>query len=329
MSRAFAASGKFEERLVHTGQHYDDQMSAAFFRELDLPAAAINLGIANLPHGAMTGRMVEGIEADLMAARPDAVVVYGDTNSTLAGALAAAKLGIPAIHVEAGMRSGRKDVPEEINRIVADHVCGLLLCSSQAAICHLRKEGLAENARLIGDLMYDVTLFAKDRVSASSVMSRLGVQAGSYSLLTLHRAENMGDPVRLARLIDYAREAGRGYPIVFPVHPRTDAFLKAEGISLGGILPIEPLGYFDFHALIGGCIQVMTDSGGVQKEAYFHARPCITLRDETEWIETIEAGWNRLWTQPTYEMPRRAISDYGTGEAAKAAVSAIANYLSA
>lgn len=327
MSRAFAASGQFEERLVHTGQHYDYQMSEAFFRELDLPAPAVNLGIANLPHGAMTGRMIEGIEADLLARRPDAVLVYGDTNSTLAGALAAAKLAIPAIHVEAGMRSGRPDVPEEINRIVADHVCGLLLCSSEAALQHLAKEGLGAKARLIGDLMYDVTLFASRRVEASGICARLGLAPGGYSLLTLHRAENTGDPARLARLVAYAREAGQGQPIIFPVHPRTDAFLKAEGIALDAITPVEPLGYFDFHALIAGAAQVMTDSGGVQKEAYFHARPCITLRDETEWTETLDAGWNRLWTQPDYRTPRRSIPDYGTGHAAGEAVAAIAGFL--
>ncbi len=220
MSRAFAEDARFDERLIHTGQHFDYAMSEGFFRDLGLPDPAINLGISNLPHGAMSGRMIEGIETDLIANLPDAAIVYGDTNSTLAGALAAVKLGVPAIHIEAGMRSGRLDVPEEINRIVADHVCSLLLCSSEAAMQHLAREGLAAKAMLDGDLMYDVALFAQKRVSASDAVSRLGLLPGAYSLLTLHRAENMNTRARLAKLMDYARQASAGQPIVFPVHPR-------------------------------------------------------------------------------------------------------------
>jgi UDP-GlcNAc3NAcA epimerase len=329
MSRAFAEDARIEERLIHTGQHFDYAMSESFFRDLGLPDPAVNLGIGGLSHGAMTGRMIEAIEADLVAHRPDGVLIYGDTNSTLAGALAAVKLRIPVVHLEAGMRSGRPDAPEEINRIVTDHVSALLLCASHKALGNLEREGLSEKAEIVGDVMYDVTLFAKGRVSAAEAAARLGLQPGSYVLLTLHRAENTGSAPRLKQLLDFARSQSKDRPVVFPIHPRTEEAVRALGVSLDGFRLLPPLGYFEFHGLLSGAAEIMTDSGGIQKEAYFHRVPCTTLRDETEWSETLDAGWNRLWNRPVYAVPRRDIPDYGVGHAAEASVEAIASMLGA
>jgi len=323
MSRAFASDDRFEERLIHTGQHFDFQMSEAFFNELGLPEPAINLGVGSLPHGAMTGRMIEGIEADLLAARPDGVLVYGDTNSTLAGALAAVKQQIPVIHAEAGMRSGRMDVPEEVNRILTDRISSLLLCASQQAMENLERERLAAQAVFTGDLMYDVALVAKEQAAKSGIILGLGISTQQYSLLTIHRAENTGDPERLQSLLDYAKSVSGAWPVVFPLHPRTQSIAQASAIDLSGFETTGPLGYLDFQALLANAAQVITDSGGVQKEAYFHRVPCVTLRDETEWTETLEAGWNRLWTAPQYATPRRTISDYGDGRAAEVSLEAI------
>lgn len=329
MSRAFVRQGRFAERLLHTGQHYDFEMSDSFFQDLELPAPAVNMGIGGLSHGAMTGRMIEAIETDLLAHRPDAVLVYGDTNSTLAGALAAAKLHLPVIHVEAGMRSGRREVPEEINRILADHASDLLLCASRKALENLEAEGLAGKARLIGDVMYDVTLHARSRAICDNTLAEAGLEPGSYVLLTLHRAENTGEASRLEALLSFVHKLADGRPVVFPVHPRTEQAVRTLGVSLQGFRLMPPLGYFGFHALLAGASEVMTDSGGVQKEAYFHRVPCTTLRDETEWTETIDAGWNRLWTRPVYITPRRDIEEYGRGSAAELAVTEILRLLSA
>jgi len=329
MSRAFGMDERFEERLIHTGQHSDFEMSGSFFEELGLPHPALNLGIGNLPHGAMTGRMIEGIEADLLAARPDCVLVYGDTNSTLAGAIAAVKQQIPVIHAESGMRSGRMDVPEEVNRILTDRISTLLLCASRQAMDNLEREGLAARACFTGDVMYDVALFAKDRAAQSVILSGLNVSRGEYSLLTVHRAENTNDASRLKTLLDYAVSDAAGRPIVFPVHPRTRAVAGKAAIDLSRFAATGPLGYLDFQALLAGAGRVLTDSGGVQKEAYFHRVPCVTLRDETEWTETLEAGWNRLWTSANYVTPRREIMDYGDGHAAESSLAAIWSALGA
>jgi UDP-GlcNAc3NAcA epimerase len=326
VSRALGASGAVDEAILHTGQHYDDVMSASFFRELELAAPAWNLGVADLSHGAMTGRMMEGAEAVLARNRPDAVLVYGDTNSTLAGALAAAKLAIPVIHCEAGLRSGRGDAPEEINRIVVDHVSSLLLAPSAQAMRNLDAESLASRAVAVGDVMFDATLFARGKALRDSpVLSQLRLAERSYDVLTLHRAENVDEPQRLERLLDYARVVAGEREVVFPVHPRTRK--RLEGLDLKGLRIAEPLGYLDFHRLLAGAFAVCTDSGGVQKEAYFHGKPCVTLRDETEWVETVEAGWNRLWTTPDYRAPKRSIADYGEGRAAEACVNAMLRLL--
>jgi UDP-GlcNAc3NAcA epimerase len=330
LSRAFRAAGTLDETIVHTGQHYDRHMSDVFFEELEVPAPSRNLGVVEVTHGAMTGRMLEAIETCLADDRPDAVLVYGDTNSTLAGALAAAKMAIPVIHCEAGLRSGRQTQPEEINRILVDHMSALLLCPTWQALRNLEREGLAHRASVIGDVMYDVALFARARsLETSTVLERLGLAAGGFDVLTLHREENTVDKERLRRLLDYAENAARERPLVLPAHPRTQVALRDLGRTLSGVRIVAPLGYLDFHRLLDACVVVHTDSGGVQKEAYFHRKPCVTLRDETEWTETVEAGWNRLWTTGAYNTPRREISEYGDGRAAVSAAAAIAAFIMA
>jgi UDP-GlcNAc3NAcA epimerase len=325
-SRALAADGRFSERLVHTGQHFDDNMSGVFFRDLGIPAPAWNLGLGGGGHGQMTGRMLEALERVFIEAAPDAVIVFGDTNSTLAGALAAAKLGLPAIHVEAGLRSFNRAMPEEINRVLTDHAADLLLAPTRTAMAHLCREGLAERSVFVGDVMYDATLHAAALARhTSDIRRRLGLVDQAYALATVHRAENTDDPGRLAQILAYLRHAADERQVVLPLHPRTAARLGA--VDLGAVRLVEPLPYLDLHALLDGAELVLTDSGGLQKEAYFHRKPCITLRSETEWTETIEAGWNRLWTDTGPARPRRDIDDYGDGRAAEACVEAIARFL--
>lgn len=327
VSRAIAAGGKIDEILVHTGQHYDDNMSEVFFRELAIPAPAHHLGLGGSSHGAMTGRMLERIEAILLSERPDGVLVYGDTNSTLAGALAAAKLHIPVTHVEAGLRSFNKKMPEEINRILTDHVSGLLLCPTRTAVHNLEREGVCENVMMVGDVMHDATLFAIEAGRKSSrIVDTLDLSAG-YGVLTLHRAENTDDETRFRDIIAFVEAEAQGRTIVFPVHPRTRAAMTRYGVKADALKIIDPLGYFDLHRLLADCALVLTDSGGLQKEAYFHRKPCITLREETEWVETVDSGWNRLWTTPGWTSPRTEISDYGAGDAGERCAHEIARLL--
>ena len=328
VARAFAAAG-IEEVMVHTGQHFDANMSEVFFQELEIPEPRYNLDIHGGTHGAMTGRMLAAVEEVLLAEKPDALLIYGDTNSTLAGALAASKLHIPVLHVEAGLRSFNRAMPEEINRIVADHLSALLFCPSQAAVTHLASEGIAKGVHFVGDVMQDATLFAQARASERlRLLAGLGVAPGGYALCTLHRAENTDDPARLRTMIDYLRTAANGQPVIWPIHPRTRGVIDREGIALDGIVITDPVGYFDMHALLAHAAIVLTDSGGLQKEAYFHRVPCVTLRDETEWVETIDAGWNRLWTVEAYREPRTEIADYGDGNAAGRIADLVAGFLS-
>ena len=317
VSRAFLPAPDLTEILVHTGQHFDDNMSAVFFEELAIPAPAYNLGIRGGGHGDMTGRMLGALEEVMVAEAPTAVLVYGDTNSTLAGALAAAKLHIPVVHVEAGLRSFNRRMPEEINRVVADHLSTLLLCPTRTAVGHLRNEGIVEGVHNVGDVMYDATLFA--RVTAaerSNILQRLGLDERGYSLCTVHRAENTDDAERLARVMRFLEEAAGHAPVLFPIHPRTRQAIEHHGLSPKGVHLIDPVGYLDMHRLLSGAVQIFTDSGGLQKEAYFHRVPCVTLRNETEWTETVAAGWNRLWTEADY-CERRDIDEYGDGQAAE------------
>ncbi len=310
-------SARIDEVIVHTGQHFDALMSDIFFDELNIPRPHYNLEINSLRHGSMTGRMLEKIEETLLVEKPDLALVYGDTNSTLAGALAASKIHVPVAHVEAGLRSFNRRMPEEINRVVADHLSALLFCPTSVAVTNLANEGITKGVHRVGDVMYDTTLQSIDRAKQrSSILEDLNLKPKSYAVSTVHRAENTDDPQRFARILAWLATAAKDLPIIMPVHPRTNKLLKARGISETGVRIIEPLGYLDMALLVHNSCAVFTDSGGLQKEAYFHRIPCVTLRDETEWAETVECGWNRLWTTPEYR-PRKEIHEYGDGSSAQ------------
>lgn len=304
------------EHLVYTGQHHDADMAGVFLHELDLPRPSHSLDVHGGTHGQMTGRMLEAIEPALSEIAPDVVLVYGDTNSTVAGALAAVKLGLPVAHVEAGLRSFRRFMPEEINRVVTDHISSWLFCPTTEAVTNLRNEGVTEGVFNVGDVMYDVAIRMGERAERDSVILKtLGLEVGSYSVATVHRAENTDDPDQLRLVFDYLRDHVEGR-VVLPMHPRTEAAARTHGLPLDDFLTTNPVGYLDMTRLVRSARCVYTDSGGLQKEAYFHRVPCVTLRDETEWVETIECGWNRLWTIDEYE-ERREISEYGNGHAAE------------
>jgi UDP-GlcNAc3NAcA epimerase len=297
--KAAAVSRVLRERhrefLVHTGQHYDYEMSGIFFDGLELPRPDSNLEVGSGAHGAQTGAMLKGIEAVLLDERPDYVLIYGDTNSTLAGALAASKLSTPVAHVEAGLRSFNRRMPEEINRVVADHLSDLLLCPSDTAVHNLAVEGITRNTHLVGDVMLDVLNWAKQSLSAkpSEILSRLSLTKQGYLLATVHRSENTDDPARLAAIVNAFNSLQE--TIVFPIHPRTRKVIAGAQLRLEEhVRLIDPVGYLDMVALTGAARMVLTDSGGLQKEAYWLRVPCLTMREETEWVETVEAGWNRL-----------------------------------
>jgi UDP-GlcNAc3NAcA epimerase len=284
-----------DEVLVHTGQHYDAELSAIFFSELGLPRPEHHLSLGGGSNTAQTARMLAALERLLAEEGPDLVLVYGDTNSTLAGALGAAQAGVPVAHVEAGMRSFDRAMPEELNRVLADHAASLLLCSSETAAANLRAEGVAGRIELVGDVMVDVALLLGPRAAArTEVLEAHAVRSGEFLLVTAHRAGNVDDRERLERLVALI-EALPG-PVVLPLHPRTKARLEAAGLldRLARARLTPPLGYLEFTALLHHARAVLTDSGGVQKEAYLAGTPCVTLRSTTEWTETIEAGWNVL-----------------------------------
>ncbi|MBC9877525.1 UDP-N-acetylglucosamine 2-epimerase (non-hydrolyzing) [Bradyrhizobium sp. INPA01-394B] len=316
VSRAIRETDGLTEVMIHTGQHFDPNMSDLFFEELAIPKPKHHLDVNGGGHGDMTGRMLMAIEPILLAERPDWVVVYGDTNSTLAGSLTAAKLHIPLAHVEAGLRSFNRRMPEEINRVVTDHLSTLHLCPTATAIANLAAEGVVKGVHHVGDVMYDATLFAMDKAeTASNILTDLRLQPKRYALATVHRAENTDDPQQLREVVQFLLDHARDYPVVLPLHPRTRHAASRMGVSLDGLRVIEPIGYLDMAKLLHYAAEVYTDSGGLQKEAYFHRVPCITLRDETEWTETVANGWNRLWKGPAY-LARNEITDYGSGRAA-------------
>lgn len=324
VSRAIRSRAELEEVMVHTGQHFEPGMSEVFFRDLNIPKPAYHLNIHGGSHGDMTGRMLAGLEPVMAEVEPDWVVVYGDTNSTLAGALAAAKLHIPIAHVEAGLRSFNRCMPEEVNRVVADHLAALHLCPTRRAVENLGNEGIRTNVHHVGDVMYDATLFSLDSSKQlSSIRNRLGLAKGSYAVATVHRAENTASSDLLAKVLDFLKERGRDRPLVLPLHPRTRNAVEQHGLSLDGLVVVQPLGYLDMTGLLADACEVYTDSGGLQKEAYFHRVPCVTLRTETEWAETVEHGWNRLWSNPSYA-PRSEIADYGDGRAGEKIVDLLA-----
>lgn len=285
------------EVIVHTGQHFDHNMSQVFFDEMEIPQPNYNLEISGLNHGAMTGRMLEKIEAVLIKERPDYVLVYGDTNSTLAGALAAVKLHIPVTHIEAGLRSFEMKMPEEVNRILTDRISSVLFCPTTTAIKNLQQEGFDHfNCKVVlsGDVMYDAVRYYQSKINThATILQKENLQDIPFILVTLHRAENTNDPQRLKEICEALNEITQKVKIVLPLHPRTKAFLASHNIHLEASL-IEPVGYFDMLALLQHCKMVMTDSGGLQKEAYFFEKFCITLRDQTEWVELVETGANAL-----------------------------------
>ncbi|HEV8633841.1 MAG TPA: UDP-N-acetylglucosamine 2-epimerase (non-hydrolyzing) [Chloroflexota bacterium] len=280
---------RHRETLLHTGQHYDDAMSRVFFDELAIPQPDVNLGVGSGPHGQQTGAMLAGIEPEIAARRPDWVLVYGDTNSTLAGALAAAKLHVPVGHVEAGLRSFNRRMPEELNRVLTDHLSRRLFCPTETAVRNLAGEGITTGVDLVGDVMYDATAAALER-AGPAVLDRHGLDGRTYVLATVHRAENTDDPARLEQIVRGLARLDR--PVLWPLHPRTRA--RLGGLRAGNIIMTEPFGYLDMLSAERSASTIVTDSGGVQKEAYILGVPCVTVRDETEWVETVETGWNRL-----------------------------------
>lgn len=309
VSKAILDHGGIEEILLHTGQHYDSNMSDIFFKQMGMPKPTVQLNCGGGTHGEMTGKMLAEIEAALLVHKPDRMIVYGDTDSTLAGALAAAKLHIPVAHVEAGLRSFNKAMPEEINRILTDHVSDILLVPTHVAVNQLATEGITKGVHHIGDVMYDAAkLFGELADVQSDILETLKVRTERYILVTCHRAENTDTPHRLTSIWEALTEiAARGTKIILPLHPRTEKVLKSlnllsqefafseKAIEIApNFLLLPPISFLDMVALEKHATVILTDSGGVQKEAYFHGVRCVTLRDETEWVETISTGWNIL-----------------------------------
>jgi UDP-GlcNAc3NAcA epimerase len=320
---------QIQEVMVHTGQHYDPNMSQVFFDELEIPAPRYNLEVSGGSHGVMTGRMLEGIEAILLKEKPDWVLIYGDTNSTLAGALAAAKLHIPVAHVEAGLRSFNMRMPEEVNRILSDRVSTLLFCPTDLAVANLAQEGVTQGVHNVGDVMYDVALYYQARArSGSAILTQLGLVEKEFVLATCHRAENTDSAERLGGVLRSLAKIAQTTPVVLPLHPRTRKLVAEHGLEsfLEKLTIVEPLPFLDMVALEQSARVILTDSGGVQKEAFFYGVPCITMRDETEWVETVELGWNQLvgadsskilqaYASLAGEWEPRPASPYGDGTA--------------
>lgn len=327
------------EKIVHTGQHYDDNMSRAFFDELEISEPDRNLGVGSGKHGEQTAKMLQKIESILLKERPDWCIVYGDTNSTLAGALAAAKLHIPVAHVEAGLRSFNRKMPEEINRVVTDHVSDLLFCPTKTAVENLTREGITQGVHETGDVMYDCTLFFAKKAESTEarMLERLNIRSKSYYLATIHRAENTDDSIRLGHIVAALNEiATTNCPVILPLHPRTVLSVDECGLKFDkDVRVIQPVSYFEMIALEGNAQLILTDSGGVQKEAYYLSVPCVTLRDETEWVETVASGWNILAGADKHSIINsvrhtfkfRAVSPqsiYGKGDAAERIVALMA-----
>lgn len=330
---------------MHTGQHFDDELSAVFFAELGLPAPDVELGVSGGSNSSQSARMLSALEPVIADAAPDCVLVYGDTNSTFAGALAAVQRGVPVAHVEAGMRSYDRTMPEEINRVLTDHLSSLLLCSSDGAAANLAAEGIGRAGAagplagstavaVVGDVMVDVALEAQPRARGRTDLVRAhGLEPGAYVLATAHRAGNVDDPARLRELVELL--CGVGELLVLPLHPRTRSRLEAAGLferlAAGGIRVTPPLGYLELTALLCNARAVLTDSGGLQKEAYLAGVPCVTMRDRTEWVETVEQGWNTL-VDLNLEAARAALAGsppaerpplYGDGRAGERVVAAL------
>jgi UDP-GlcNAc3NAcA epimerase len=319
------------ETVLHTGQHYDENMSHIFFDELGIPRPSVNLEISGGSHGEMTGRMLMGIEKEIVSRKPDWVLVYGDTNSTLAAALAASKLHVPVAHVEAGLRSFNRRMPEEINRVLTDHIAALLFCPTSTAVSNLADEGVTAGVENVGDVMYDAALiFGEHAENESRILTNMDLDSGDFALATVHRAENTDDPERLKGILTALSMLARKSPVVLPLHPRTQNRVKELELSdlCKDIRIIEPVSFLDMICLEKGAKVILTDSGGVQKEAYFHGVPCVTLRDETEWVETVKCGWNQLAGADSDRIEEcivaaqtgRPIEEYGNGTTAQTIV---------
>lgn len=338
LSAALASMGSIQEVVIHTGQHYDSNMSDIFFNELNIPKPQYNLKIGGGTHGQNTGRMIEAIEEVLLKEQPDMVVVYGDTDSTLAGALAACKIHIPVAHVESGLRSYNRRMPEEINRILTDQISALLFTPTAGAKENLIGEGVQpDRIHIVGDIMYDATLqfkaIAKER---SDILRSLNLSPKNYILATIHRAENTDDPARMQAIL--AGLSSSAQRVILPVHPRTKSVLERNACVIPDVIEcIDPVGYLDMQVLEAGASIIATDSGGVQKEAYFHGVPCITMRDETEWVELVEAGANMIVGADTVRIAGainhfsgaqiKTESIYGDGKTAHAIASILESYL--
>jgi UDP-GlcNAc3NAcA epimerase len=314
------------EILIHTGQHFDAQMSDVFFDELNIPEPDYHLGVSGGSHGAMTAKMLEKLEELFLKISPELVLLYGDTNSTLAAALAASKLHIPIAHVESGPRTYDRCQPEEINRSFTDYVSSIRFCPTFQSVENLKLENMSHGTYHVGDVMYDSALFAREKASKQSkILEKLKLKNNDYIVATIHRAEHTTDRIILEKIIAYLKK--QPFPVIFPIHPRTSHAINTFGINTAGLNIISPLGYLDMTWLVSNARQVITDSGGLPKEAYFHKVPCITIGEYTPWPETVSAGWNRLWTQTDYQHPRSDISDYGDGNASKKIVSILNNFL--
>ncbi|MEZ5164118.1 MAG: UDP-N-acetylglucosamine 2-epimerase (non-hydrolyzing) [Fimbriimonadaceae bacterium] len=339
VSLAIADTPGLTEHLLHTGQHYDERMSDIFFSEMGIPEPTYRLNVGGSSHGAMTGQMLAEIEQVLQRESYDCLLVYGDTNSTLAGALAAAKLHVPVAHVEAGLRSFNKAMPEEINRILTDHVSTTLFCPTDIAVENLSNEGLTgDHIHQVGDVMYDAAIRfgAHPSVAQAAILNDVGVWPSEYMLATIHRAENTDDPLRLANILNALNWAAERVKVVLPLHPRTVSKLPSDFQPHANLKIIEPVGYLNMLALERNAKAIATDSGGVQKEAYFQRVPCVTFRDQTEWVELVETGWNRLASPSVSEQllvgiesalneKGRDVPLYGGGDAAQKIARIFAN----
>lgn len=343
VSRAMAAHPELEEVIVHTGQHFDANMSRIFFEEMEIPAPRYHLDVHSVGHGEMTGRMLEGIEKILIREEPDCVLVYGDTNSTLAGALAAKKLHRKVVHQEAGLRSYNIRMPEEVNRILTDRISDLLCCPTDRAVQNLRSEGFDNFSCWVvktGDVMHDAALhYRKTASGKSQILRRLGLENREFALCTVHRSENTDDAARLASLVGALNEISREMEIVLPLHPRTAQIVRNGAIRVD-FPTIEPVGYIDMIQLLEKTRIVLTDSGGLQKEAFFFGKPCVTLREETEWVELVEGGYNWLggvsregivagYRAMLRASPNFDVDLYGGGKAAKKTIESIRLLLTA
>lgn len=323
VSLAIAAHAELEEFVIDTGQHFDFEMSGIFMRELGLQPPAVNLGVSSLSHARMTAKMLPMIEDLLIERQPDIVMIYGDTNSSLAAAVAAAKLDIPIAHVEGGIRTSIWN-PEEINRTIVDSVSDWIFCPTRASYAQCLKEDLEREAHYAGDVMYDTLRLARSLPSpAVDVLESLGVRPGAYVVATIHRPENTGSIERLGKVLDYIRDHANGAPIVFPTHPRVAALIANHEIRSDGFTLCKPMGYLDMARLAGNARELFTDSGGLQKEAYFHNVPATVINNDTPWPVLREAGRIRLWTDSDYA-PRRPVDDFGDGHAAEKIVEILA-----